>query len=107
MSQGNLGGLQLINEIQAEIEMGFEPGQLGHCINWVDENYNNAWSDAIDAFDEALTTALDTSDYKNIRRAGETYKNEILGYIKLFKTVNQINSSSFMETLKNNSKLFD
>jgi len=71
---------QFIDEIETNIQSKY----IGGCINWVDENHNNAWSRAKDSFDRHLYWAMGNQNYNMLKGEGERYTQTCLKYIKLY-----------------------
>lgn len=94
MSQGYL---QAINAIEAELAAKYLPG----AIRWCDEQFNGAWSNAIDRFDKALSIAIDRKDHQLSKIEGEFYRATILDLLSRYKTAKDIgDTSSFLEAIK-------
>lgn len=76
---------KMIREIECEISNDYLPG----AIKWVDNNYESAWSNAIERFDSALKSMSYQGDYSFLKREGEIYKNTVLELIKKYKQEKQ------------------
>lgn len=89
--------LQLINSIEGELKIEY----LGGAIRWIDETENNAWSDAIDRFDNALAVAIERKDYQLAQLEGEHYKTKVLGMIARYKKHKRMEgATSFLDQIK-------
>ena len=51
----------------------------------MDENYDGAWSAALNRFDNSLSVAIERGDYKLAEIEGAYYKTTILDLISRFK----------------------
>ena len=88
------GFSKLIEEIETEIEIKYLPG----CIRWSDENYNNAWSSAINEFEKALLT----KNKEKIINQSQIYKSTCLSLIESYKrSKNNSHVSDFFRKIKN------
>lgn len=67
----------VIKSIEDNIAIKYLPG----CIQWADKNHNNAWSNAIQDFEEALE-----ADWADKEKAGEIYLGRCLDLIEKFKS---------------------
>jgi hypothetical protein len=77
----SLGFSEVIRSIETELAEKYLPG----AIAWIDENRNNAWSNAIDKFDRALIACIARSDFYSAKAAGEHYTVTILNLIAEYK----------------------
>lgn len=86
----------LIGSIESEIETLYMPG----AIKWCDEQFDGAWSNALDRFDKALAMAIDTKNFTWAKSEGEFYKNTILKLLNKFKEHKKMDSAqSFLKSL--------
>jgi hypothetical protein len=93
----SLGFVQLINRIEAEIHVAYIP----EAIRWCDEKFNNAWSNAIDRFDKALSVAIERQDYRLAELEGDYYKVTILELLGRFKASHDMDAQqSFLSALR-------
>lgn len=92
---------QLINEIEGELSQAYWPG----AINWCDENFDGAWSKAIDRFDLALADAGKRNDPHLAKTEADKYRHTILGLMNRYKEHKRLSDKdSFMSTLKMNKE---
>ena len=77
----NLGFIEVINAIQAEISYRYLPG----AICWSDEKFDSAWSKAIDRFERALDLCRERMDYTSLKAEAGFYKNTVLDLIRKYK----------------------
>lgn len=75
----------LIEQIESEIEMKY----IGGAIEWADSEFNNAWSKAMDRFQDALNEAVIHDDFekyqKSIMIEAENYKKTCLALIAKYR----------------------
>lgn len=91
-----MGFHKLISEIEAEIKFEYLPG----AIRWADENFDGAWSKAIDRFDAALTHAIEHKDWRSIEIEKATYRRTVLDLIAKYKAERRIgDQESFLASL--------
>lgn len=97
MAEFKLGFHEIIGAIEAEIKTEY----LGGAIAWADKNHNNAWSNAIDRFDRALTNAIDRQDYLAAKIEGDFYKTTVLDLIQKYKKAKGIDDlASLLDEVK-------
>lgn len=97
MSLESLGFSQLIWDIESELQMEYWPG----AIKWADENHNNAWSNALETFDKALSEAQITKDMGHLKRMADLYKKTILILLSWYKKAKAVNDTeSFLDALE-------
>jgi len=90
---------KLINEVESAISMEYLPD----CIAWADKTHNNAWSNAIERFENALSEDIatrapdDKGNTEFIYKEAEIYKNTCLGLIKEFKPIYKIKETDVVE----------
>lgn len=58
---------------------------LQGAMKWIDENYDEAWSKAMDRFDLALAEAIRTKNAEKAKMEAQIYKASIEGFIETFK----------------------
>jgi hypothetical protein len=88
---------KLFNEIEAELKLEY----VGGAIKWADENYLNAWSNAITRFESAVTRAIEYGNFDLVKSESELYKNTILGLIRQYKQAKAMGEQeSFLESLR-------
>ncbi len=72
---------QIIETIENELNLCYEPGAIKYC----DEKFDNAWSKAIDRFDQALTKHMQSANAELIQYESELYRDTVLQLIKKYK----------------------
>jgi len=77
----SLGFSEIIRSIEAEIKTEYLPG----AITWADKHHNNAWSNAIDRFDRALSRSIERQDYTLAKLEGEHYRITVLDLLRKYK----------------------
>lgn len=88
---------EIINAIEAELNAEYLP----ECIQWCDANFENAWSNAIDRFDLALSISMNTGDRATAIAEGIDYKKTIIGLIKKYKEHAQLDDLDvFLKSLR-------
>lgn len=91
------GFSKIIDKIESQLANKYLP----RAINWCDEHYDNAWSNAITRFDNALTLSLAREDYFLAKTEGKLYEKTILDLIEKFKTETDLDQTiSFLATLE-------
>jgi len=86
----NLGFSEVIRRIESELATEYQPG----AIQWADDNFNGAWSNAMDRFDKALAIAIDRKDYQLAKSEGDFYKTAVIDLIRKFKKHKQTDDAS-------------
>jgi hypothetical protein len=71
----------LIDAIENEIKHAYLPG----AIQWADSYLDNAWSKAMNEFEEALKTYRDWEDKPRMDAAARIYKAKCLEMIGLYR----------------------
>ena len=98
----NFGFIEIINSIEAEISYQYLPG----AIRWADETHNNAWSNAIDRFDRALSTAHEGLNYSSVKMEAVLYKKTVLDLIAKYKKEKKMtNIESYLDSLASQTEL--
>jgi hypothetical protein len=69
--------VKIIETIENELHIAYMPG----AIQYIDKNYDDAWSKAIDAFE----AAINSKNEDKIRIEGEIYKQTIVYLIGIYK----------------------
>ena len=93
----SMGFSEIIGAIQGAIAEEY----LGGAIAWADAKYDNAWSNAMDRFEQALCGAIERQDYRSAELAGADYKRVALGFIAEFKAAKGISdATTFLEQLE-------
>lgn len=93
----SFGGANLIGEIEAELKFEYLPG----AIRWADQNFDGAWSKAIDRYDNALSLAIERKDWRSLQIEGAHYKRTVLDMIVKYKRhKNMTDSESFLSSLR-------
>ena len=72
---------KIIQDLESELETSYYPG----AIQWADANFDNAWSDAIETFDQALAKAIATQDFSKINFEADRYRVTILGLTRKYR----------------------
>lgn len=89
-------GSELIYTIEAELSSGYLPG----AINWCDKNHHNAWSNALERFDKALSVAIERKDFTLSKVEGAFYKATILDLLSKYKRHKNIDETkSFLQAI--------
>jgi hypothetical protein len=100
-SRMNLGFGELIRTIESEIKTEYLPG----AIQWADENFDDAWSMALNRFDASLTLAIERKDYSTAQIEGDFYRATILDLLRKYKTHHKIKEvSSFLDSIGGEGK---
>ena len=90
---------EMITEIENELACEY----IGGAINWADENYKNAWSDAMLKFDEALSYSLKTGVDHHAQKAGQLYKKTVLDLLKKYKKAKKLDETKeFLKSVQKN-----
>jgi hypothetical protein len=88
--------LKLIDEIENELVMEGWP----EAIVWVDKHYSNAWSIAIDRFDNALVKFKDTKNWNEVQVEGQIYKLALIELLRRYKSAKGIDDTeAFLDSL--------
>lgn len=96
----NMGFLEIIGAIEAQLSTEYLPG----AIKWADETHSNAWSNALDRFDKALTIAIERQDFGLAKVEGEFYKTTILDLISSYKRhKNMDETQSFLDSMRSST----
>lgn len=77
----NLKFSELIDSIDKELSMKYQGG----AIMWVDNNFDMAWSDAFEEFDDVLSKCVEKNNYTEAEEAAKKYKEFCLEHIKKYK----------------------
>lgn len=85
---------KLIQEMEGELNLIYEPG----AIAYIDEHFDNAWSNAIDRFDIALSRAIESHHFAAAEHEAQVYRASILDLMKRYK---KRNNSSQVEDFLN------
>ena len=94
---GYINFIRLINTIESELAMEYWPG----AIAWCDENFGEAWSNAIERFEKSLSSSLDRNDFNLIAREKEIYMRTILDLMRKYKAYKKIDDiDSFLKTIQ-------
>lgn len=92
----NLEFSKIIRSMEIEIAFQYIPG----AIRWCDDNCENAWSKAIDRFDNSLRIAIERKDYQLIKIESEFYQNMVLDLLSKYKSFKNIDESkNFLEAI--------
>ena len=87
---------QIISRIECEISIQYLPG----AIRWCDENHSNAWSNAIDRFDKALSIAIERLDHKLAEIEGDYYCATIVDLLSKYKNFKKMDeTSAFLKSI--------
>lgn len=96
----NLGFSKIIDRIHAEIAPQYWSG----AIQWADENHSNAWTNAINRFDSALSSSLKILNSEHLKIESEIYRDTLIGLLKNYKEAHQKNEAfSFLESIQSKS----
>lgn len=95
---------KMVEEIENTLAIAYFPG----AIQYIDDNYNCAWSNAINIFEVSMMRSLENPDtyFEVMELSGDVYKTSILKFIeiyKAFKTGQKINL--FLSSLSDNKDL--
>jgi hypothetical protein len=73
---------------------------LPGAIHWADKNHNEAWSNALDRFDKALSVAIERKEPTLAKTEGDFYKATILDLLSKYKRhKNMDETQSFLRAI--------
>lgn len=72
---------KITEEIENELSIVYMP----NAIQYIDNNFDNAWSKALDRFDHALKIGIETNNHELLILEGNIYKETILKLIDQYK----------------------
>lgn len=85
----NLGFMEIINAIEAELSAEYWPG----AIHWADDNFDDAWTKAILRLQNAIDEATSTRNWRIAEYEGQRYKHTILSLLRKYKEFKKIDDA--------------
>lgn len=87
----------LFRAIEAEIQEKYISG----AIRWCDDNFDGAWSKAMNQFENALSMYQSNLNLASLSVETDKYKNTVVKLLSEFKSHKKINDTdSFLKSLK-------
>lgn len=87
---------QLLREIDAELQLEYQVG----AFEWIDQNFNNAWTKESETFSRALERSIERGEPETGERQSRIYKQKTLAWLREYKLKHHIdNAKTFLDGL--------